>query len=209
VERLRGRAVRERRGLVARQNDLGGAESREGLLQPVRRHRFEDELAGAQVHRREADVAALPERDDPIVPAPGYPALHQHGARGQRLHDLPPDQALGEAGILDLLADGDAVSGRHELAQVVRRGLHRHAGERDAVSARGQRDLQDPRGQLGVLIEHFVEIADPIKEDSVRTLRLYLAPMLEHRRGRSTSGLAAHGRHGVKRGDWRDIRWRI
>ena len=98
-------------------------------------------------------------------------------------------------GILDLLADGDPVPGADELPQVLGRGLHRHAGQRHAVAARGQRDLEDPGRELGVLVEHLVEVADPVKQDGLWMLRLHLAPVLEHRRGRRVGGLAAHGGH--------------
>jgi hypothetical protein len=101
------------------------------------------------------------------------------------------------------------VARAHQQAEVLGGRLHRHAGERHAVAPRREGDLQHPRRQLGVLIEHFVEVADPVEEDGVGALCLHLAPVLQHRRDGSTGGLAAHGRHGEMRGDWRDIRWRI
>ena len=88
-----------------------------------------------------------------------------------------------------------------ELAQILRGGLHRHAREGHAVTARGEGDLEHPRGELGVLVEHFVEVADPVEQNRARVLRLHLAPMLEHRRGGRVGGLAAHGGHG--REHWR------
>jgi hypothetical protein len=101
------------------------------------------------------------------------------------------------------------VPGSVELAEILGRRLHRHTGERHAVTAGGQRDLEQPGGDLRVLVEHLVEVADPIEEDRVGVPCLDLPPVLQHRRSRGTGGLAAHGRHGFERGDWRGIRWAI
>ena len=49
---------------------------------------------------------------------------------------------LAELGILHLLADGDAMACRDELAQILGRRLDRHAGEGHAVAARGERDAR-------------------------------------------------------------------
>ena len=148
------------------------------------------------------------DRDDPVVPSAGEPPLLEECARCEGLHDFAADEPLGELGIFHLLADGDAVPCGDELAEVVGRGLHRHAGQRDAVAARGERDVEDAGGEVSVLVEHLVEIADPVKQDGMRMLCLYLAPVLEHRRRRG-SGLAAHGGHGSVREDGRGIPGRI
>ena len=109
-------------------------------------------------------------------------SLLEHGAGRHRLDDLAADEPARQLRVLHLLADGDAVPGADQLPQVLRRRLHRHAGERHAVAAGGERDLQDSGRQLGVLVEHLVEVAHPIEQDGVRMLRLHLAPVLEHRR---------------------------
>ena len=104
---------------------------------------------------------------------------------------------------------GDTVARAHQLPQVFGGSLDRHTREGHAVAAGGERDLQDPSRQLGILVEHLIEIADAIKKDRVRALRLHLPPVLEHGRSRSACGLAGHGRRMGLRGDWRDIRWTI
>jgi hypothetical protein len=138
--------------------------------------------------------------------APGIHPLRQQRARRDRLYDLAPHQALGQPRVLDLLADRDAMSGRDQLSQVFRGGLDRDPRQRDAVAARGERDVEDPRGEGRVLMEHFVEIADAIKENRLRMLRLHVPPVLEHRGSGGAGRLSAHGRGKDVRGDWRGIR---
>src|SRR6266571_1494616 len=93
--------------------------------------------------------------------------------------------AFGELGIFDLLGDRDAVSLRDQPAQVLRRSLDRHTGKRDlggaAVVARGEGEPQFARGELGIVFEHFVELAHPEKQDSLGIARLDLTVLLHER----------------------------
>ena len=96
--------------------------------------------------------------------------------------------------ILDLLADRDAIALLHEPAQILLSRAHRHSGERylrrAAVVARRQRETEDARGRLGVVVEHLVEVAHPEEQDRALMPRLDL-PVLLHQRCRDGT---AHGR---------------
>ena len=68
-------------------------------------------------------------------------------------------------GIFHLFADRDPVSLRNELAKVSGGRPRRHAGQGNTVSARRERDVQCPGGGVGVLREHFIEVAHAKEED--------------------------------------------
>ena len=202
---------RQGRRVVVGHDDLGGVESRERLLQAVGRHRLEEKLARAEVHGGEPESAPLGPRHGghPVVARSGYPPLRQQRAGRERLDDLASHQPLGQPGILHLLADGDAMSGRNEQAQVFGGGLDRNPRQRDTVAAGGESDVEDPCRERRVLVEHLVEIADAVKEDRLGVLRLHVPPVLEHRGSGGAGRLSAHGRGEDVRGDWRGIRWTI
>ena len=65
-------------------------------------------------------------------------------------------------------------------------GVVRHAAHRRLVLLplvpRGEDEVEQRRGLLGVLEEHLVEVAEPIEEDRVGDLSLDLEILLEHRR---------------------------
>ena len=60
----------------------------------------------------------------------------------------------------------------------------RHAAHRRLVLAafvpRGEHEVEQRRGALGVLEEHLVEVAEPVEEDRVGDLPLDLEVLLEH-----------------------------
>ena len=99
--------------------------------------------------------------------------------------DLALDDALGLLGILDLLADGDLVSGDDELSEIVLERVVGDSGERDRVAAfaaRGQGDAQHLRAKYRVVVERFVEVAHAKEQDRVADL-LFLIDVLAHRGG--------------------------
>ena len=55
----------------------------------------------------------------------------------------------------------------------------RFAGRR---AARGQRDIQQPGGSAGVVVEHLVEIPHPKQQDNIRVLGLDAQILLHQRR---------------------------
>ncbi len=159
------------RGVVG-EDDLGGTEPADRLGERLGAGAFEHELAGGKVDRREP-VAG--DGDQPVVPRPGDIFVVEEGAGSDRLDHGALDDPLGGPRILDLLADGDPVTGSDELAQVSCGGLDRDTGQRHPVAAGGQGDAQHPRRDLGVVVEHLVEVAHPEEEDRVGVTRLDLA----------------------------------
>ena len=89
-----------------------------------------------------------------------------------------------------MLAHGYAMSLSHEPPQILGCRLHRNARERylggTAVVAGGQRQPEDARCGLGVVIEHLIKIAHPEKQDRILMSRLDL-PVLLHQRRRRTA----------------------
>ena len=167
---------------VERGYHLGGPESAEHFLQAAVGTELQRELTGRQVDRRDADVGiAGIDRDQKVVLAAGDPAFFEQRPRGDRLDDFAPDDSLGLLRILDLFADRDAVAAADQLPEVLGRGFGGHAGERHSITSGGQRDVQDPRRELGVVVEHLVEIAHPEKEDRVPVTGLDLPVLQEER----------------------------
>ena len=197
-------AVLEDERAVGGNDDFRRSQTAERLGHPRRVEGLEHEFAGAEIDRRQPRAPRLAaDRDQEVVPGAGEPALLKLRARRDGLDDLATHEAARELRVLHLLAHGNAVPGADELTEVVRRGLHRHAGQGNTIAARGERDLENACRELGVLVEHLVEVADPIEEDGRGMLRLHLPPVLEHGRGGRVSGLAAHGGHGrVREGRW-------
>ncbi len=62
---------------------------------------------------------------------------------------------------------------------VARRYVRFRAGEGHAVAPAGERDGEDPGGDLGVVVEHLVEVAHAEKQDLVAVARFDLAVLLE------------------------------
>ena len=97
--------------------------------------------------------------------------------------------------LADLLADRDLVPGRDQAGDVALGGVVGDAGHRHALAlahlAAGQDDVEHSGRDLGVLLERFVEVAEPEKEDRVGKALLdlqILAPQRNHRR----NGLGLH-----------------
>ena len=90
------------------------------------------------------------------------------------------------------------------LRQILLDRVEGHAGHLDRragrLAARGQRDVEQPRGALGVVVEQLVEVAHAVEQQHVRMLRLDAQVLLHHRRmGRSgaAGGAAVTGAVGV------------
>jgi hypothetical protein len=83
--------------------------------------------------------------------------------------DFAAYQPFGVLGVFDLLAQGHRPSGLQQLGDIAGRGVVGHAAERDRIRAvlvaGGQRDGQNARCFLRILIKHFVEITHPEKQD--------------------------------------------
>ncbi len=109
-----------------------------------------------------------------------------HRARRDHAQHLALDRSLARRGIADLLADRDRLAELHQLREIAVDGVVRHAGHRDRragrLPARGQRDVEQARGALRVVVEELVEIAHPVEQQLVRMLRLGAEVLLHHGR---------------------------
>ena len=105
----------------------------------------------------------------------------------QRLVELNP-HALKWS--YTLFADGDAMPLADEATQILCRRLHRNAGQRDfcrtTIVARRERESKHARRGFRVLVEHFVKVTHPEKQDGVLMVRLDLPVLLHERRCRTT-----------------------
>ena len=116
-------------------------------------------------------------------------------AGAEDLRDGPFDD-LTRHRLRRLLGDGDAFAGLDELRDVALRRMMRHAAHRHRVAFR-QRHIQDGRGDLRVLEEQLVEVAQAEKQQHIlRKLPPDGEVLLHHGSG----GGVGHGeRQGVKR----------
>ena len=149
-------------------------------------------IAARRDDRREQDPLRLRcarqhrQRDQrPILPLRQQLRIGE-GAGRDRPDHLALDRPLGSRRIPDLLADRDRLAERHQLAEVEVERMHRHAGHRDRFAGRrtalGQRDRQQRRRALRVVVEELVEVAHAVEEQGVRMLRLDPQVLLHHRR---------------------------
>ena len=99
-------------------------------------------------------------------------------------HHLAFHRALRSRRVTDLLADRDRLAQLHELREVLLDCVERHARHPDGLAsggaARGERDVEELRGALGVGVEEFVEIAHAVEEQHVRIPRLEDEVLLHH-----------------------------
>jgi len=105
-------------------------------------------------------------------PLPAAILGHAHGRiKGGQHLKYPQDSRFA-----DLLADDDRFPELHQAREVLFDGVVRHARHPDRLAggctARGERDVQQPRRALRVVVEHLVEIAHAVEEQHVRMLRL-------------------------------------
>jgi len=134
------------------------------------------------------------DRGDEVVARAVEQLVRERDAGRHGLHDLAPYDSFRDAWILDLLADRDAIAVLHEPSQIFLAGPHRHPRERDfrrpPVVARRERQAEDARRRLGVVVEHLVEVAHPEEQDRALMSRLDLPVLLHQRRRDGTT----HGR---------------
>ena len=143
-------------------------------------HVAEGNAAPVSVEGRRADIIAAP--------------LLQHGALGDGAgrddaDHVPLHQALCQSGVLHLLADGHLVALGDQpsdvrLGAVVGDAAHGCALLRilHVAVAGGQRQIQLPGGELGVVVEHLIKIAQAEKQQAVLVLLLDLQILPLHGR---------------------------
>ena len=143
-------------------------------------------LAGGEVEGGEAHaLAGLRDGGKEIVFL-GTEGRIRRGTRRDYSGDFAPHQFLGQARVLDLLADRDLESLANQLRDIALGRMVRHAthGDGDAffLVARGQRDLQFPGGEDRVVEEKFVEISQAEEQQRAGMLLLD-GGILPHQRG--------------------------
>ena len=171
---------------LSRQDQFPGFEPCQRLLEIGDRHNLEDQFTRREIERGQADGwAARIEGDEIVVAIADEPVVGEHGAWRNRFHHGPADDAFGELGVLDLLADRDPMALGDQPAQILGGRFHGNARQRDrggaAVVAGRQRQPQLARGELGIVLEHFVEVAHPEEQDGLGITGLDVAVLLHHR----------------------------
>ena len=147
-------------------------------------------LAGGDVAEGRAGVLAV---DVDAAEEVGGFVLQAGGvddrAGGHHPDDVPLHQPLGRCRVLHLLADGHLVAlgdepGDVGLAGVVGDAAHGHPLLLGlgvlAVVPGGEGQIQLPGGQLGVVGEHLVEVAQTEEQNGVRVVLLDLQVLLHH-----------------------------
>ena len=168
------------RGGFHRMHDLGGAEAFEfgeerGLGFDFRG----EEIAGGQIHEREAEVfPGGTNGGEKVVFLRDEHSFIEVRAGRENLGDLAIDEFAG-LGFLGLLADGDLASGSKQATDVRVRRVMRQAAHRNAI-ARGEGEIDQLRASLRVLEEHFVEVAEAEEQERVLGQFAFDAAILGH-----------------------------
>ncbi len=120
-----------------------------------------------------------------VVLARAHEVGIHRGAGGDDAGDFAADEFLGELGVLDLVADGDAEAFLDEARDVALGGVVGNAAHGDGVAlfliARGEGDFEFARGGDGVFEEELVKIAEAEHQQGVGHL-LFDAVVLPHER---------------------------
>ena len=145
---------------------------------------FDPERAGGNVeHGQTKHVACEKQSREVVVTARVEHMIFEHGTRRNHPRDFAPDNPARHGRIFDLVADGHLATGADELGEVGLRRMERNAAHRHALPL-GERDVENLGRFLRVLEEHFVEIAEPEKENGVGGNLALDAPILPHHRCR-------------------------
>lgn len=168
-------------------DDLLGREVRDELVDVGVRPFGHVELARGDVQKGHARrPAAEVDRAEVGVLLVGEDVVTQDDARGHQLDDAALDEPLDELRVLELLADGHALTRTHQLGQVGVDGMIGESRQLDegggAVGAARERDAQDAAGLDRVVAERLVEVAHAEEQDGVGMHRLDGVILLHERR---------------------------
>ena len=143
------------------------------------------ELAGRDVRNGDPAFALdIEDAENKVVPAL-LDGIHiEIGAGSNYSYDLPFHHALRGPGIFDLLTDGGLVALFHEPCQIAVDRMKRNAAHRcsfgEATAFSCECQFEFPRSDLGVLEEHLVKVAEPVKQDTSRIFFFCLQIVLHH-----------------------------
>ncbi len=203
--RQRGGAIRAGQGGQSGQGaaighqDFRRAQAREFAREQALRDLRDAQFAAGETQPGKPDAVVLGcEREQQVV---GF--LVQQRRVGERARrDDARDRALhrtfGGVRVADLLADRDRLAQLQQLGQILLGRVVGHAGHFDrragGSAARGERDVEQPRRLLRVVVEQLVEIAHAVEQQDVRMLRFQAQVLLHHRRVGALGGrVSAHG----------------
>ena len=156
-------------------------------------------MAGRHIAKGGACVLLIQKETTEKIAAPVVEAGAVDDRAGRdNADDIALDKSLGERRVLGLLADGDLVALGDQardvgVARMVGDAAHRRLILRRLAAVAGrQRQIKLARGELGILVEHLIEVAQAEKEDRILILLLDLQILLHHRRdlGHDSSSLS-------------------
>ena len=124
------------------------------------------------------------------------------GARRDHAHHLAFDRAFARGRVADLFADRDRFAELDQARQIAFERDHRHAGHAHRHAGRlptcRERDADQARGLVGVVVEQLVKIAHAVEHQHVRVLGLDRQVLAHH--GRVLGGLAGAVAHDGRAG---------
>ena len=167
-EELARERLLEAGAVAALYEHLLGGKVGEQLIYIVNRPLGSEKLAGADVEQRHASsfLAKVHGGEEVVLLAVEQGVAHHH-AGGDELGDAALNELLGELWVLELVADGHALAGSHQLGQVgvegvVRKPRHLQVLAASAVRASREGDAQDFAGHDGVVAVGLIEVAHTI-----------------------------------------------
>ena len=169
-------------------DDLHRGDAGQLIRQGIHRvgHFVHEELTGGNIREGKArPVRGKADRQQEVVrPLVQHIALDNR-AGGDDAGDAALHQALGQGGILHLLANGDLIAAADELFDIVVHSMMRHAAHGSALLqaavAPGKGQFQLPGGRLRIIEEHLIKIAQAEEEQTVLVFSLHLKVLLHHR----------------------------
>ena len=152
---------------------------------PLAVHLRQETVPGGHIgHRHAVPVLHADNGHQVIIFSLIQPLGIQIGAGGHHPGHLPLHHAFGGFRILHLLADGHLVPLLNETTHIGLRRVIRHAAHGrpllKAALLSGQGQLQFPGHRHRVLEKHFIEIAQPVKQNTVLVFLLCCYIMLHH-----------------------------
>ena len=197
---------------VFRHHHLARGNARQRRAEPVGGTFLQYHRAGRNVDGRNPHRAAqFRQRCQHIGPA-----RLQQGFLGQRAgchqpHDCTADQCLGRGRTLalgprlgfvrgfDLFGNRHPAAGLDQPREIAFRRMHRHPAHRDRCALmfppRGQRDVENLRGQPRILEEQFEEIAHSVEQQRIARLFPQRQVLRHHRGGPEDRGLIVQCGH--------------
>jgi len=136
-------------------------------------------------HRQPQSLPRIRQRRQIVV---GLLVQHGSGQDGSRRNDprhFPLHQTLGLGRVFRLLTNGDGETALHQAANIIFSGVvrnARHGHFRGAPAPGGESKVQNTRGGLGVLKEHFIKVPEAEKEHLVLVDALHFKILPHHRR---------------------------